>query len=85
MRLNVDDCRWRGRPYFAMDLVPATDCKLRLLAAQIELAAGDLSAARSLLETALRGCPRSREVQQEARRIALRIQRRHDAVSGERQ
>jgi hypothetical protein len=73
MEVHVDDCEWEGRPYFAMGLVPATDCKLRLLAARVEIAAGNLATAGSLVEDALRQCPSSAEVGSTARSLAGRI------------
>jgi len=73
LELEVDDTTWRGHPYFAMDLVPSTACRLRLWLAGIELERGRRAEARSLVERVRSDCPDGDAVRLRLRELDLRL------------
>jgi len=74
--LGVDDCEWRGQPYFRMGLVPATECKLRLLLAEIEIEMGGEERAAAQLAQVRELCPEAKLYAADVQRVAERIRRR---------
>lgn len=73
LELEVDATDWRGKPYFRMDLVPSTGCRLRLLLAEIELARGNRAEARSLVASVRADCPGSDATRLRLRGLDLRL------------
>lgn len=57
MALDIDDARWRGEPWFDLDLPPVRACRLRLELAQLELASGRRDEATRLVRRVQEDCP----------------------------
>jgi hypothetical protein len=73
LAIGVDRSEWRQQPYFQMDLVPSTSCRLRLLLADIELRARIGERARELVDSVRNDCPGGEGLRRKLRELELRL------------
>jgi hypothetical protein len=67
--VGADSARWRGYPFYQMDLGPTRACWLRLAQAELEITLGFNADARDLIATVNRDCPRGARYRGEIARL----------------